>query len=108
MANKKKKEIRRNFREQVFARDNYSCAICGVQGDGNTLDSHHITPREDMPNGGYVKENGITLCKDKCHLLAEVVLKNKTANISHQLHPSNLYKIIGSTFQEAIKASNRL
>lgn len=27
------------------------------------LDAHHITDRNEMPNGGYVPENGISLCK---------------------------------------------
>jgi 5-methylcytosine-specific restriction endonuclease McrA len=54
-----KKLIRQKFRDMTFARDNYKCKICGC-GD-KTLDAHHITDRKLMPNGGYVKENGINL-----------------------------------------------
>jgi hypothetical protein len=55
----KKKQIREAFRKAVFDRDGHKCIICGARAD---LDAHHITNRDDIPNGGYVKENGITLC----------------------------------------------
>ena len=56
---KSKKLIRQKFRDEVFGRDGYKCVFCGKT---NNLDAHHITNRNEMPNGGYVKENGITLC----------------------------------------------
>ena len=33
-------------------------------------DSHHITDRKEIINGGYVLENGISLCS-ACHWKAE-------------------------------------
>jgi len=50
-----KKEIRNNFRNEVFARDRYKCKCCGFEpkldfGDG--IDAHHITDRNEMPEGG--------------------------------------------------------
>jgi hypothetical protein len=37
------------------------------------LDAHHIKDRHEFTNGGYVKENGITLCDvpQGCHWKAE-------------------------------------
>ncbi len=64
----RKKQIRENFRNAVFKRDGNKCRGCGKTD--TPLDAHHITDRRDMPNGGYVAENGITLC-GTCHTLAE-------------------------------------
>ena len=92
----KKKIIRNSFRNAVFDRDNYCCVGCGLKVDKNEslqkLDAHHITPREEMPNGGYVKENGVTLCKNGCHEKAEYWLKNKMGD--ENFSPQRLYKKI--------------
>lgn len=100
-----KKSIRNKFRESVLERDNYKCKMCG---DTNSkLDAHHITNRNEMPNGGYVLENGITLC-DKpngCHMKAEMY------NIStepFEYSPENLYKLINSNYKLAYKKSEML
>lgn len=72
------------------------------------LDAHHITPREQMPGGGYVKENGISLC-DKpggCHAMAEMWLAGKEQN--DQFSIENLYKLISSSVELAVKESNKL
>lgn len=68
---KQKKTIREAFRKDVFERDGYRCAMCGR--NDCKLDAHHIQDRHNFPNGGYVKENGITLCDDLygCHWKAE-------------------------------------
>ena len=50
-----------------------------------------------MPNGGYVKENGVTLCPD-CHVKAE----------SGEIEAKRLYHLIGSSYELAKKASERL
>jgi hypothetical protein len=83
------------------------------------LDAHHITSRKNMPNGGYVKENGITLCDlkfDGCHWKAEqflssyvewYVLKTKGDTLK-EFTPSNLYKKINSSYELAYKKSERL
>ena len=57
-----KKKIREDFRNSVFDRDGHKCKMCG--NPKAKLDAHHITDRSLMPNGGYVKENGIYLCED--------------------------------------------
>jgi len=76
--------------------------------DEKLLDAHHITDRNEMPNGGYVKENGITLCKEKCHLEAEQFHISGGKNWTDGLHPDELYAKIGSSKEEAISASRRL
>ncbi len=52
-----------------------------------------------MPNGGYVKENGISVCDD-CHLLAE--------DAAPGFEPEVLYEKIGSSHEAALKASTDL
>lgn len=64
----KKKNIRDKFRSDVFGRDGYQCRVCSRD---HGLDAHHVTDRKEIPDGGYVKENGISLC-DACHLKAEL------------------------------------
>ena len=98
-----KKAIRQAFRDAVFSRDNNRCKKCG--SNKGKLDAHHITQRIDMPNGGYVKENGITLCAD-CHEKAEEFYN--TGLVIEGYTPNDLYKAIGSSVIEAIEASNRL
>lgn len=107
-----KKEIRKNFKESVFKRDRYSCAWCQAKHTKETadefLDAHHITDRNEMPNGGYVKENGISLCKEDCHIKAEKFHITEGKDWSIGMHPDDLYIIIGSSKEEAIKESNKL
>ena len=80
MTMSQKKLIRQRFREAVFSRDDHRCRTCGwaVFTDEVDLDAHHITDRNDMPNGGYVKENGISLCP-ACHEKAEEFHKTGVA-----------------------------
>jgi hypothetical protein len=69
------------------------------------LDAHHITDRNLLPNGGYVKENGISLCQE-CHLKAE---QFHSTGISYPGYaPEDLYKKINSTIERAIEASQKL
>lgn len=114
-----KSDIRKNFKTDVFERDKYSCRVCGhVYGQEraeSNLDAHHITDRKEMPNGGYVKENGISLCKNpinpnlqSCHLRAEKFHISGGEKWEPGLHPDDLYKIIGSTKELAIQASEKL
>lgn len=97
-----KKEIRKRFREAVLKRDGFSCVICGHQG---TLDVHHITDRSIMPNGGYVLDNGITLCYTH-HELAEIF--HRYGKAAKGYAPDNLYKIIKSSYNKACKTSAEL
>jgi len=112
------KHINRDtFRNEVFKRDNYRCVMCGRTDV--KLDAHHITSRKNMPNGGYTKENGITLCDLKfggCHWKAEqffcgytewYVIKKKGEELS-EFTPDKLYKKINSSYEIAYKKSERL
>src|ERR1700761_4369016 len=102
-----KKKIRENFRNEVFKRDGYKCKICGRHGV--KLDAHHITDRNDMPCGGYVKENGITLCdldKIGCHLKAEQYHSGKKP--PEGFMPDDLYKMIKSSYEVAVSESLKL
>ena len=100
----KKKLIRLNFRENVFSRDNNTCKFCNIK---DNLDAHHITDRTLMPNGGYVKENGISLC-EKHHMDAEEYHITGGKNYIKGMHPEDLYKMIGSSKELAEKKSERL
>lgn len=98
-----KKQVRKQFRDSVYARDHYTCVACGFQSSPEKaeeeLDAHHITNRNDMPNGGYVAENGASLCKlgnPSCHERAE----------SGEITAAELYQKIGSSYELALKASN--
>lgn len=112
----KKKKIRTKFRKDVFERDKFACVICGKQdktlinkhdGDykSDILDAHHITNRNEMPSGGFVKENGVTLCQERCHILAEEYLQGISQ--IEEYSPESLYKKIGSTKEEAIVKSKK-
>jgi 5-methylcytosine-specific restriction endonuclease McrA len=96
-----KKLIRQNFRDAVFKRDGHKCVFCGAT---ENLDAHHITDRSLMPNGGYVLENGITVC-DKHHLLCEGYHGGKP---QEGYLPSDLYKKIGSSYSRAVIESEKL
>ena len=108
-----KKAVRKAFRDSTWKRDGYKCICCGFKSSPATaeeeLDAHHITPREEMPNGGYVKENGATLCKgddgSSCHEKAELVLKG---DVIPGFDPDDLYSLIGSSREKAFKASEQL
>jgi hypothetical protein len=130
-----KKQIRAAFRTAVFERDRYRCIMCGKPGkdrqggDGHhkfhhgisedklvLLDAHHITDRNELPNGGYVPENGATLCgseTDGCHSLAEAYHRKSLEEdcpvaCVHGFSPDDLYDKIGSTREEAEAASLKL
>lgn len=64
-----------------------------------------MTDRNLMPNGGYVKENGISLCEE-CHIKAEVYHSTGTAVEGYS--PDDLYKAINSNLEKAIAASEKL
>jgi 5-methylcytosine-specific restriction endonuclease McrA len=106
----KKKEVRRKFREVCLKRDKYSCVMCNIKAKTpeeaeEIFDVHHITDRSLMPSGGYVKENGISLCAT-CHLKAEEYHSTGVACLGFS--PDDLYKKIGSTLEQAKKASEKL
>lgn len=99
-----KKLIRKNFRDAVFHRDGNKCVFCDIRED---LDAHHITDRNLMLNGGYVLENGITLCP-KHHEMAEIFHQSEHREWREGFHPDALYQKIGSSREKANKASQAL
>lgn len=111
MEKSRKKLLRSQFRRDVFTRDKHKCRCCGADGYDRQdepvvgkvpLDAHHISNRDEMPNGGYVKENGISVCDD-CHLKAEAFWS--TGEAVEGFSPEELYLKIGSSFELAVQAS---
>ncbi len=103
-----KKEVRREFRLAVFTRAGYRCECCGKPGvdrqldePGDKLDAHHIVDRHWFPKGGYVAENGISVC-DGCHLKAEAFYMGKIPEPG--FHPDELFAKIESSLDAAIEA----
>lgn len=103
----KKKAVRAAFRKACFDRDGHKCRMCGTvpENGDDGLDAHHITDRNDMPNGGYVRENGISLCAE-CHEKAEMF--HSLGEPYPGYSPIDLYLKIGSTEAIARRASERL
>ena len=109
-----KKAIRAEFRRTVFTRDQYKCRCCSKEGYDRQaapepnkipLDSHHICDRHIIENGGYVKENGISVC-DECHLKAEEYWRTGIAVAGFS--PDELYVLIGSSEEQAHKSAKLL
>jgi len=106
-----KKAVRNRFRNDVFQRAGYRCQGpgCGFASAPDRaeseLDAHHITDRNEMPNGGYVAENGIALCAP-CHEKAEAF--HRTGNAHPGFAPADLYRVVGSSLEKAKRASERL
>jgi hypothetical protein len=93
----------------VFSRDVFTCRGCGFASSPeraeDELDAHHVTDRHEMPHGGYVAENGITLCAG-CHAKAEAFHCGNPSPPGFT--PTELYARIGSSEAEARIASERL
>ncbi len=107
---KSKEEVRKNFRDSCFKRDKFTCVMCGIKASSHDeamliFDVHHICPRTEMPCGGFVLENGITLCHDD-HLKAEEFYSSGVAIPGYS--PDELYKRINSSKEKAVEASKRL
>ena len=101
-----KKAVRQAFRDAVFRRDGWLCRVCRREGtDEDPLDAHHVIDRHDMPNGGYVPENGISLCST-CHRRAEEW--HETGIPSPGYSPEDLLERIGSSIDAAIEAAEKL
>ncbi len=109
---KNKQFIRDKFRTAVFERDKYTCVTCGLKAKKtnvqNVLDAHHITDRNEIENGGYIKENGISLCKigENCHMKAEHYHSTGTAILGFSI--KELYEKIGSSEEKAREAAAKL
>jgi len=103
----KKKQVRSAFRNAVFQRDRYRCVGCGYQSTPEkALDTHYITDRNEMPNGGYAAENGVSLCKAECYEKAKS--HHKGEPVPPGFSPAELYAKIGSSYQKAVRASKKL
>lgn len=105
-----KKEIRRKFREVCLKRDKLTCRKCTLKAKSfeeaeKIFDVHHITDRTLMINGGYVLENGVTLCHP-CHEKAEQFHSTGTACIGYSVE--DLYEVISSSLLKATEASEKL
>lgn len=61
--------FREDFKKLVFDRDNHNCVICG----NLAVDAHHIMDRKLFEWGGYLLDNGASLCSS-CHIQAEKCL----------------------------------
>lgn len=119
-----KQSVRANFRKEVFTRDGFKCRCCGKSGYdrqndysfhqaiiGNKkklvpLDAHHILRREWMENGGYVKNNGISVC-DNCHLKAEKFWDG-SYKCEDGFYPYQLFKLVNSSAKKAVEDSIKL
>ena len=97
----KMRRLRQAFNDECRRRDDGKCVICCQEA----VDVHHITDRHEMPNDGYAKENGISLCSE-CHLKAESD-SSKNGPVG-RFSPKMLYKLIGSSKQKAESACNKI
>jgi hypothetical protein len=95
------KRRRANFRRAVFKRDGQRCVMCGRSAV--KLDAHHIVDRHQAADGGYVLENGITLCDCflGCHWKAERYHATGTAYPGYA--PEDLLARIGARILAPIK-----
>lgn len=107
-----KQDIRKTFKDEVIKRDGCKCLGCDFvfkkAHAEEFLDAHHIIDRNEMPNGGYVKENGISLCKAKCHLKAEKFHMTGGLEWEEGFHPDDLFKKINSSKELATAKSEEL
>jgi len=71
------------------------------------LNAHHIIDRHLMPNGGYVVENGITLCPAH-HIDAERFHITEGQDWVEGMHPDDLFKKVNSSRTKAKDASRSL
>lgn len=55
-----------DFIKGVYKRDNYTCQVCGQEGNGHNLNAHHLDGYNWCKEKRTDINNGITLC-DKCH-----------------------------------------
>jgi hypothetical protein len=56
----------KEWRLSVFNRDNFTCQKCNMVG--GKLEAHHIKKFHDFPELRFDVANGITLCRNPCHM----------------------------------------
>jgi hypothetical protein len=76
------------WRRAVFARDDYSCQVCGERG--GVLNAHHIQGFAKFPELRTEVSNGITLCND-CHSLYHRKVEHNTATLEGWTYFNNEY-----------------
>lgn len=79
------RRIRKSFeykewRRQVFERDDYTCVFCGARGV--RLNADHIKPFASHPELRFDLNNGRTLCED-CHRKTPTYLKRNRTRAEH-------------------------
>lgn len=65
----------KQWRSNVFQRDNWTCQTCGVRGI--YLEAHHVFSWAKFPELRFCLENGVTLCRE-CHKLTDNYKGKKT------------------------------
>lgn len=96
---------RDQFRAAVKLRDNYCCVICGKKESNEcNIDAHHILERRLWANGGYIINNGVSLCHDH-HILAEQTILScnelrEAAGITTIVLPEHLYNDADFTYDK--------
>lgn len=65
----------KEWRKQVYERDNYTCQCCGEKGHGNLVAHHKNGYHWDKEHRTDV-DNGVTLCED-CHKEFHEIFGNK-------------------------------
>lgn len=100
----KLKRLKQIFNSECLERDNFCCVLCKKTED---LDVHHIKDRHELPNMGYTKWNGITLCS-ACHWKAEQFHISSGKSWIEGYSPNDLFKIINSSEEKAIEGSKNL
>lgn len=71
----------KEWRKNIFLRDNFSCKKCGQTG--GDIQAHHIFNFSDFPEFRLEINNGITFCK-KCHKRFHKIYGRKN-NVKQQL-----------------------
>ncbi len=96
-----KQMVRARFKTAVFDRDRARCVVCNMKAH----DAHHIIPRTEIAGGGYVVENGVSLCF-ACHRCAEYYCEATGQPAGYS--PANLFHLIGSSERQARETAERV
>jgi hypothetical protein len=101
----RKLRLREHFKNAVTRRDGGICRKCGWKADPTKLEVHLIAV--GLHDGGFVEENGILLCFG-CRVKANYHNVHNGEKSVKGYGPDELYGVIGSSSELAVRASNRL